>query len=750
MRIPFFSTVAITAILIIYAWIKPTEHKINLRSWDEAYTMARTMVDRMSLEQKVNIATGVGWKNGPCVGNSYAISNPDFPSLCLQDAPLGVRFAYNVTSGVAGINAAASFDRNAIYERGVYMGQEFRGKGVHIQLGPAMNFMRSPEGGRGWESGGEDPFLMGVLAEQTVLGIQSQGVIATAKHYILNEQELHRTTGSSEADERTLHEIYLWPFARAIEAGVGSVMCSYNQVNGIFACENDYLLNTVLKGELGFKGFVQSDWSATMSTVDSANHGLDMTMPGDITMGSNDSYFGKNLTDAVRAKKVPESRVTDMATRIVAAWYKLGQDKGFPKTALDSFHLDKAPYINVQLDHYKLVRTMGAASTVLLKNSGILPLNKSIKNVAFVGSDAAVNPDDINACDDHGCNKGTLAQGWGSGTAFFPYLVDPITGLTGALGKDVKFTKSLDDWNLDAAVAAAKDADVAFVFSSANSGEEYIIVDGNVGDRNNLSLWNNGDNLIKAVADTNKNTVVVIHSVGPVLMPWIDHPNIKAVVWPGLPGQESGNSLADVVTGMVNPSGRLPYTIAKKASDYPLKPDPAHNVVYKEKLLMGYKWFDANNVTPLFPFGHGLSYTSFTYSGLTVKTVASGKSTKVSITVTIKNTGHLDGAEIPQLYLSFPESTNEPPKLLRGFEKVFIKAGKEKDVKFELTSTELSIWDTDSKSWVVPSGKFIAHVGASSRDIRQSTDFTLLPGVEKYVKGAALDRLVRLILSLFL
>jgi beta-glucosidase len=234
----------------------------------------------MSLEQKVNIATGVGWKNGPCVGNTYAISNPDFPSLCLQDAPLGVRFAYNVTSGVAGINAAASFDRNAIYERGVYMGQEFRGKGAHIQLGPAMNFMRSPEGGRGWESGGEDPFLLGVLAEQTVLGIQSQGVIATAKHYILNEQGLNRKTGSSEADERTLHEIYLWPFARAIEAGVGSVMCGYNLVNEIFACENDYLLNTILKGELGFNGFVQSDWSATMSTVDSANHGLDMTMPG--------------------------------------------------------------------------------------------------------------------------------------------------------------------------------------------------------------------------------------------------------------------------------------------------------------------------------------------------------------------------------------------------------------------------------------------------------------------------------------
>ncbi|PHZ09656.1 glycoside hydrolase family 3 protein [Rhizopus microsporus ATCC 52813] len=712
--------------------------------------MARALVDKMSLEQKVNITTGIGWEKGPCLGNTYAISNPDFPSLCLQDAPLGVRFAYNVTSGVAGINAAASFDRNAIYERGVYMGQEFRGKGAHIQLGPAMNFMRSPEGGRGWESGGEDPFLTGVLTEQTVLGIQSQGVIATAKHYILNEQELHRTTGSSEADERTLHEIYLWPFARAIEAGVGSVMCSYNQINGIFACENDYLLNTVLKGELGFKGFVQSDWSATMSTVDSANHGLDMTMPGDITMGSSGSYFGKNLTDAVRAKKVPESRVTDMATRIVAAWYKLGQDKGFPETTLDSFHLDKAPYVNVQSDHYKLVRTMGAASTVLLKNNGILPLSKSIKNVAFVGSDAAVNPDGINACDDHSCNKGTLAQGWGSGTAFFPYLIDPISGLRNALGEDVKFTKSLDDWNLDAAAAAAKVADVAFVFSSADSGEEYKVVDGNVGDRNNLSLWNNGDNLIKAVADANKNTVVVIHSVGPVLMPWIDHPNIKAVVWPGLPGQESGNSLADVVTGKVNPSGRLPYTIAKKASDYPIKPDPAQNVVYKEKLLMGYKWFDAHNVTPLFPFGHGLSYTSFTYSGLTVKVDVFGKSIKVSVTVTIKNTGHLDGAEIPQLYLSFPESANEPPKLLRGFEKVFIKADKEEEIRFELTSTELSIWDTDSKSWVVPSGKFTAHVGASSRDIRQSADFVLLPGVQKHTKGPVLDRLVRSILSFFL
>ena len=283
MHIPSIFIATIIGLLAVSASAKPTEPKINLRSWDEAYMMAKALVSKMSLEQKVNITTGIGFGSGHCEGNTFAISNPDFPSLCLQDSPLGIQLAYNVTSGVAGINAAASFDRKAIRDRGVYMGQEFRGRGINVQLGPAMNFMRSPESGRGWESGGEDPFLTGVLAEETVLGIQSQGVIATAKHYILNDQELHRNTESSDIDERTLHEIYIWPFARAVEAGVGSIMCSYNQINGIFACENDYLLNTVLKGELGFKGFVQSDWLATMSTVDSANHGLDMNMPGNIT-----------------------------------------------------------------------------------------------------------------------------------------------------------------------------------------------------------------------------------------------------------------------------------------------------------------------------------------------------------------------------------------------------------------------------------------------------------------------------------
>ncbi|KAG2205238.1 hypothetical protein INT47_009503 [Mucor saturninus] len=723
-----FTSLAATALTLLVA-VNTAQAK-KVLSWDDAYTKAKALVGQMSLEQKVNITTGDGWMMGRCVGNTYPITKPDFPALCLQDAPLGMRFADNVTSGVAGINAAASFDKEAILARGVYLGQEFYDKGVHVLLGPAMNLGRSNEGGRGWESGGEDPYLIGVLAAESVKGIQSEGVIATAKHYILNDQELNRKNSSSNADERTLHEVYLWPFARAVEAGVGSIMCSYNQLHGTWACEDDYTLNQVLKGELGFKGFVQSDWSATMSTVPSANGGLDMTMPGDITFNSNDSYFGKNLTDAVHAKTVDESRVTDMVTRIVAAWYKVGQDKNFPSVKINAFHRDEAEIVNVQRDHKKLARSMAAASNVLLKNSGILPLSKSTKSIALVGSGIKVSSSGINgkdACADHGCLDGHLAQGWGSGTADFPYLIDPLTGLTNALGKGVKIQTSDSDWDLEAAATAVEGADVAFVFSATDSGEEYIVFDGNVGDRNNLSLWNNGDNLIKAVADANKNTIVVINSVGATLMPWIDHPNIKAVLWPGLAGQESGNALADVVTGAVNPSGRLPYTIAKEVTDYNVKPDPKFDIEYSEKLLVGYRWFDHAKIEPLFPFGHGLSYTTFSYSKLKVKVSKAKKNADVSVkaTVTVTNSGKVDGAEIVQAYISFPESAGSPPQQLRGFEKVFLKKGKKENVDIEFTKTELSIWDTDAKAWVIPSGKFTVHIGASSRDIRQSASFNL-------------------------
>ncbi|KAI8063910.1 glycosyl hydrolase family 3 N terminal domain-containing protein [Gongronella butleri] len=632
----------------------------------------------------------------------------------------------------AGVTAAATFDSDAMHQRGIAMGQEFRGKGAHIQLGPGMNFMRAPGGGRGWESFGEEPYLMGEAAVQTITGIQSQQVIATAKHYVMNDQETNRHSASSDADERTLREIYVYPFERAIEAGVGSVMCSYNPVNGTHACENPQLLG-ILRDDLQFQGFITSDWWATLSTAPSANAGMDMSMPGN-DFGQNDphsgSWYGQNLTWAVQNDTVSKDRLTDMATRIAAAHFKMRQDEDFPDTTLHSFNLTgPAGSVDVKADHVKLVRSIAAAGTVLLTNDGILPLSSDNKSIAIIGQDAfmddlLLNPDNSGTCSDFGCDPGTLFEGWGSGTVSFPYpLIAPYDGLVARAGDGVNFTTAKDNYDSDAIKQAAMGSDIAIVFVNSDSGEEYITVDGNVGDRNNLTIWQNGDQVVQTVAENNNNTIVVVHSVGAVLMPWIDHPNIRAVVWPNVPGEQSGNALADIVYGDVNPSGRLPYTIAKKEDDYPASVSKADNITYSEKLLIGYRWFDAHNIEPLFPFGHGLSYTTFNYSKLQVH--AQGKKDEVKVTVTVTNTGNVDGSEIAQLYLSFPESAGEPPKVLRGFEKVMIHAGKSEHVTFSLGTVELSIFDVVSHGWVVPTGDYQVHVGASSRDLRASASFTL-------------------------
>lgn len=436
-----------------------------------------------------------------CVGNTHSTTEPYFPSLCLQDAPVGISYAHNVTVGVAGISTTASFDKKLFRSRAEYMGREFRGKGINVQLGPVLNMLRVPSAGRNWESGGEDPYLVGVYGYETVKGIQDQGVIACAKHFLLNEQELHRFISSSEVDSRTLHEIYLWPFARSIEAGIGAIMCSYNMVNGTYACENNDLINTILKEELGFRGFVVSDWTATKSTS-AANKGLDMNMPGNITMKTEATYFGQNLTDAVYNKTVTETRLTDMTMRIVATWFKMRQDELFPDIALNTFHIEKSPFIDVQENHKEMVRELGAASNVLLKNvNNALPIRlNELTNIAIIGSDAGPNPYGLN-CESNGCTGGTLAQGWGSGTAYFPYIVDPLKGLNDAFGGKVNIKYTLNDWDLDYASKIAEGADYAFVFSNSNSGEGHIIVEDNAGDRNNISLWNNGDKLVRSWLD---------------------------------------------------------------------------------------------------------------------------------------------------------------------------------------------------------------------------------------------------------
>ncbi|KAI0319664.1 beta-glucosidase [Amylostereum chailletii] len=725
-------------------------------AWTSAYKKAKAKVRTIaefSLEEKVNITTGVGWMNGRCVGNIPAVG--DFPGLCLEDSPLGVRFGDFATSFPTGINTAATWKRSLFRARGTAMGEEHVGKGVNIALGPMMNLGRIAQGGRNWEGFGADPYLAGEAAFETILGLQSAGVQACAKHYINNEQEIQRTLETSEVDDRTEHELYAAPFLRSVMAGVASVMCSYNQINGSYACENSRTLNEILKKEFGFQGFVMSDWSATHSTG-SAITGLDMTMPGDIAFGSNTSWFGANLTAAVRDGTIPEARVDDMATRILASWYLLGQDQGYPDVNFNAFFpLDEATneHIDVQDDHDKVVREIGAASTVLLKNvDGALPLNKPRK-IVLIGSDAG--PAHIagpNEFSDQGGVDGILAMGWGSGTANFTYLISPYEAIQARARKDhTSFSWFFNDFNLVGAQVAARQQDAALVFLQSDSGEGYITVDFNNGDRRNLSAWHEGDALVKAVASVNPNTIVVVHSVGPLIVePWIENPNVTAVLWAGVSGTETGNSLVDVLYGKVNPSGRLPYTIAKRPEDYPaqlINGTDFLTIPYSEKLNIDYRHFDSAGIEPRFEFGFGLSYTKFKYSGLSVQKVAGGidqdtelennwaqgkpgpvgvgSSTALwlhrpafTVQFQVQNVGKVSGTEIPQLYLHHPSSAGEPPSLLRGFTDIELSPGQSQTVTLTLSRYDLSIWDTTSQSWVKPDGSFGISVGASSRDVR--------------------------------
>ncbi|KAF9468335.1 glycoside hydrolase family 3 protein [Collybia nuda] len=731
-------------------------------AWAAAYAKAKKKVAGFSLEEKVSVATGVGWQGGRCVGNIPSVepvNGRGWPGLCLEDSPLGVRFGDFVTAFPTGVNVAATFNKQLMRLRGLAMGQEHVGKGVNVALGPMMNMGRIAQGGRNWEGFGADPYLTGEAAYETILGMQQAGVQACAKHLINNEQEHKRTESSSDVDDRTQHEIYAHPFLRSVMAGVASIMCSYNEINGTFACENDKVMNDIVKREYGFQGYIMSDWQATHSTL-SVVTGLDMTMPGDITFLSGTTYFGQNLTDFVENGTIPEGRVDDMATRILAGWYLLRQDApGFPKTNFDAFlpdNDDTNDRIDVQDDHYKLVREIGAASTVLLKNvDHALPLKKP-RSIVLIGSDAGPGKAGPNQFADQGGNDGVLAMGWGSGTANFTYLISPLDAIQRRAREDrTSVSWFFDDFDLATAGNVARKKSAALVFVNSDSGEQYITVDGNEGDRKNLTAWHGGDNLIQAVAAQNDNTIVIVHSVGPLIVePWIEHPNVTAVLWAGAPGQEVGNSITDVLYGDYNPSGRLPYTIAKQASDYSAQlvtggggSENFLTIPYTEGLEIDYRHFDAKNITPRFEFGFGLSYTSFGYSSLNVakipdhdnsqadliKAWEAGKASPIGqgssaalwlhrpayvVSFDVKNTGKVSGTEIPQLYLNMPASSGEPPSLLRGFTNVELGSGRRTTVTMTLSRYDLSFWDTTAQGWRKPEGTMRVTVGASSRDAR--------------------------------
>ncbi|KAG6828184.1 hypothetical protein H0H92_008843 [Tricholoma furcatifolium] len=719
----------------------PTEDSTSIipdfgPAWSAAYAKAQAKIANFSLDELASIATGV--------------QSTGFVGRCV-DSPLGVRLVDFVTAFPTGINTAATFNRSLIRLRGLSMGQEHVGKGVNVALGPMMNLARVAEGGRNFEGFGEDPFLAGEAAFETILGMQQGGVQACAKHFINNEQETDRTTESSNVDDRTEHEVYAQPFLRSVMAGVASVMCSYNQVNGTYACENEHTLTDILKNEFGFQGFVTSDWGATHSTL-SANAGLDMTMPGNIGAGPG-SYFGGNLTAAVQSGAISEDRLKDMATRILAGWYYLHQDSpSYPQVNFNANNpgdIATNEHVDVQDDHYKVVRTIGAASTALLKNvNGALPLNRP-RSIFLAGSDAGpAREAGPNAFQNQVGNDGILAMGGGSGTANFTYLISPYEALQARARID-RTTVSwiFDDFNVDRAGNMAIEVSAAIVFVNSDSWEGT--------DRTNLSAWHGGDDLILAVAAQNNNTIVVVNSVGPLIVePWIDHPNVTALLWAGAQGQEAGNSITDVLYGAWNPTGRLPYTIAKNISDYSAQvttggtPGTILQIPYTEGLLIGYRGFDAHNITPRFEFGFGLSYTEFSYSNLRITKlnptsssnertqqqswdagqtapVQFGSSTALwlhapayEVTFDVKNTGSVAGGEIPQLYVQMATSSGEPPSLLKGFSDVDLEVGQTKSVTINLSRHSLSIWDVVGQGWRKPDGTISVAVGASSRDFR--------------------------------
>jgi beta-glucosidase len=627
---------------------------------------------------------------------------------------------------------------------------------------------RHAQGGRNWEGFGPDPYLAGLAMNASIMGIESQGVQTCSKHFIGNEQETQRTRTksangtiieafSSNTDDRTLHELYMWPFADAVKAGTASVMCAYSRVNGKYACEDEHTLS-MLKDELAFPGYVVSDWFATHGTASFANGGLDLEMPGNVSALYGASYFGTPLLQAVQNRSVFMDRLDDMATRVLKPFFKLGQDVGFPSVDLPNSLLlrintighagvNATPAaIDVRGDHASLIRKLGAAGTVLLKNTDkYLPLTKPM-NVGVFGNGApypvsgSVYFNDNS--DPQGLVVGLLDIGGGSGSVRHTTLTSPFKSVRDyveAYGGRVQALMDNDMVAQGLFRSIYPVPDVCLLFLKAWASEGY--------DRENLDLAWNATAAVEATTQLCPKTVVVIHGPGVVLMPWADNENVTAILTAHYPGEEIGNAVVDVLWGNQEPSGRLPYTIPRVESDYgpPIANLTGSGTTYPstdftEGQLIDYKHFDANNIDPLFEFGFRLSYTEFEFDNKLDIEIQPGLQASpdqtagklpggwkdlwtevATASVEVKNVGKASGSVVPQLYLAFPQDTTPsgtPVRVLRGFEKTFMEPGTSKSVVFSLTRRDVSFWDVVQKEWIVPEGNFTFSVGLSSRDLK--------------------------------
>jgi len=660
---------------------QPVQGPIQELFQEDVEARVEDLLRKMTLEEKIDLL------GGRRDFYTLAIDRLGIPALKMADGPMGVRNYGPSTAYPAGIGLAATWDTAMAHRIGSAMGQDARARGVNILLAPAVNIYRVPVNGRNFEYYGEDPFLAGQTAASFILGVQSQGVIATVKHFALNNQEYERRTISAEVDERTMHEIYLPAFRAAVQQGKAwAVMASYNRINGTYATANELLETQILKKDWGFRGILMSDWGAAHDGIADALAGLDMEMPSGKFMNR------ETLLPAVKSGQVPESVIDDKVRRILRAAISMAFFDRPPETAhqpLDSPESDQ-------------VALEGAReSIVLLKNGNqALPLDRQrIHSIAVFGPNAHPAVD--------------VGGGSARVAAFHDVSVRDALASSGARVDYVPFVPPdagrVAEHSAESALAAKDDAAVVCVgFQPATESEGF--------DRT-FELPMGQKELIEAVARANPRTIVVINSGGAVDMSgWVDQ--VAAVLQAWYPGQESGQAVADILFGVANPSGKLPASFERHWGDSSADanyPGSDGKVFYKEGIFVGYRQFDRSDVKPLFPFGYGLSYTTFAYAGMRLDQ----QGPKVRVHFSVKNTGARSGAEVAEVYVQeVNPNVPRPLKELKGFARVFLPPGETKEVQVELDRSAFSYYDAVTHAWKVDPGEFRILVGSSSADIR--------------------------------
>ena len=685
----------------------------------------------LQLIKKMTLNEKVGLLHGNSKFYTDGVRRLGIPELSLSDGPNGVRAEMNrqnwdyagwtndsSTCFPPGSAMAATWNLELTRQRGFVLGEEARYRKKDVLLGPGINIIRSPLCGRNFEYLSEDPYLISQLAEVYIKALQSKDVAGSVKHFLANNQEENRYTIDTYISERALHEIYLPGFKAAIiDGGALTVMGAYNKFRGEWCTENYYLGRTILRDEFKFKGIYMTDWNAAHSTVKAALAGLDLEMGTEKT-DFKDWYFADPLIKAVNEDRVKESLVDEKVGNVLRVMFKIKifDPKNRTKGSINS------------KEHQQVAYRSAVESIVLLKNDNEqLPLNMNrLKSIAVIGD---------NSTRKH-CDGGLSSE------IKALYEITPLQALNQKFGNNVKinFAQGYNkqstfyqdtnkgqlntdniDWKLiDEAVEQAKKSDVAIIFAGLNHD-----FDSESFDRIHMRLPYGQEQLIQEVTKANPKTIVVIIAGSPLELSGIAY-YVPAIVWSWYGGMEAGNAVIDVLSGKEFPSGKLPFTMPVT-----LNQSPAHvlgnfpgrdlKTIYEEDIFVGYRWYDTKGIEPLYPFGFGLSYTSFAIYDVSTDKKEYTKKDKILVNLTLKNIGKRAGAEVIQLYSSEPIcSVMRPKKELRAFRKVFVKAGEQKNVKLELKVQDMAFYNEKSSKWVVEPGEFVLHVGTSVRDIRTS------------------------------